>query len=142
MVWIHIPKSHIQENLETQVSLNGRTYKIDRSERLFVKDELPKVNDTVFLNQDIASTQLPSCLPLNQCTEEELERWSVIQETDKNKPFIYNKEIAKINTEPYQCTYASGKRGCWDLNKGAKLEILALNSFDNILFALVRVVNC
>lgn len=140
--WIHIPRSQLQDNGKNQINYNSKIYEYDRSKRLLVKDEIPSVNDTVKLNQDVAGTQLPSCLQLNNCDDEDKERWKIIKQVDKYNPFIFEQGKAIINTSAYQCTYSVGRRGCWDLNSGATLKILGFTYIEQILFALVRVENC
>lgn len=141
VTWIHIPRSQLEDNGRKEINLNGKLYKHDRSDRLFVKDEVPHVNDIVVLNRNFASSELPSCLLLNNCSKEELHRWEIIQQVNSN-PTIYENGSATIDTSDYECTGSGGMRGCWDLNEGAKLEILSFTSIKGILFALVRVKDC
>jgi hypothetical protein len=53
--WIHIPKSQYEENNKKELMVNNINYKFDRSDRLFVEDELPEVGEIVTLNMDILS---------------------------------------------------------------------------------------
>jgi len=130
--WIYIPR----------ILTDMKSVKSDRSGRLFVEDRLPEVNETVTLNVDIASTQLPACLPNQSCSNEEIKRFEHIKEVDGRKPYIEENGIYKINESAYQCLKPGGRRGCWDLNEGARLKILSYTKIDDVLFALVLVESC
>jgi hypothetical protein len=142
IVWINIPRSQVTMLNTTKINLKGKMYTLDRSKRIFYEDGLPEVNTIVTLNDNIASTQIPSCLILQNCSESEKDRLKLIEKVDKYDPLVYINEKAEINTSSYQCTTVSGKNGCWDLNKNTKVKILNYTSINDLLFALVRVVSC
>lgn len=150
ILWIHVPKSQLTtDKVVTVIDKSPKDYKIDRSMRLFVKDGIPNVNDIVVLNTYIADTNIPDLLQFNNCSndpflgeEEAASRWKIIQEVDQ-RPLIYHEDgKAEINSAAYHCTHSGGRRGCWDLNAGAKLKILNYTLIKGVLFALIYVVDC
>lgn len=139
--WIHIPHIQYEDNTNTTITVNGKEYKYNRSNKLFNEDNLPEVNSTATLNVDILSSDIPNCLTTKSCSASELKRWDKIQ---SGKDTIYNEnKTAEIDISIYQGDPAEGGRlGNWDLNKGAKLKILSYQYINGVLFALVQILEC
>lgn len=141
--WIHIPRSQYMYNEQNNITINGKTYPLDRNARLFKQDGLPNINALVELNVNVASVNLPECLIKNDCSDTEIKRWETIKHTDRFAPFNPTHSGSyQINQAPYSCLHSHGTRGCWDISQGSSLKILGYNYFEQILFALVAVKSC
>jgi len=139
--WIFIPQSQIdlESGEKKTISVNGQSFPLDVSHRLFLEKKLPKVNEVVTLNVDVNSTTLPDFLVAGKVDYATNEEWNKFKKIDKEK-YVKSDSGYKIDGEELLCAHEQGgKRGCWDLNKGAKLRILNYNQFSGLLFALVYV---
>lgn len=144
--WIYVPRTQYNFlNDKTEIKdMEGKVYKYEMRNRLFRdKTSLPLVNDVVTLNVNIQSSEIPSCMQLQNCRTDTLEHFKKINEIDGKTPILYNKDgTAEINSEAYQGVNSGGRLGDWDINKDAKLRIMGYQYIDGILFALVQIESC